>query len=341
MTSSFPHTSLSIPLFLGTNQSYNVKGDSEPWVSAVNRGLRRLLPSAAEGKPSPPRSLHCRKQNSFRKGSHKGQHCQGGGFIKRAPDGTHEHPEKPYFAAPHQEVTAFLKLFDDDLLQKFLLMDRCCKIADKYLLAMTFVYFKRANFSTSEHTRLNFFVALYLAHLVEEDGGEFEIIPWALGENWIQLFPAFIKLKDQLWRRLNYRALVGRHCCEKVMALAPGHYLWQRERPEHHGGAKRSYNTGKSQPPQGPGHSPLPCSLCGKKGRFVRLGLSSSSSSSNSTLEVTKLCSFQDMTDTSSHKRLVDSSPSSAQGCQSLSNRRRENTLNEDDRYEKCYSLDI
>lgn len=33
-------------------------------------------------------------------------------------------------------------------------------ILQQYLLAMTFVYFKRANFTIDEHTRLNFFVAL-------------------------------------------------------------------------------------------------------------------------------------------------------------------------------------
>lgn len=33
-------------------------------------------------------------------------------------------------------------------------------ILQQYLLAMTFVYFKRANFTVDEHTRLNFFVAL-------------------------------------------------------------------------------------------------------------------------------------------------------------------------------------
>jgi len=33
-------------------------------------------------------------------------------------------------------------------------------ILKQYLLAMTFVYFKRANFTINEHTRINFFVAL-------------------------------------------------------------------------------------------------------------------------------------------------------------------------------------
>ncbi|XP_023566876.1 speedy protein A [Octodon degus] len=68
-------------------------------------------------------------------------------------------PKGPCLVIQRQEMTAFFKLFDDDLIQDFLWMDCCCKIADKYLLAMTFVYFKRAKFTISEHTRINFFVA--------------------------------------------------------------------------------------------------------------------------------------------------------------------------------------
>lgn len=74
---------------------------------------------------------------------------------------------------------------DDDLIQDFLWMDCCRKITDKvvfltgskcfcvkyisfnavvlffqYLLAMTFVYFKRACFTLAEYTRRNFFIAL-------------------------------------------------------------------------------------------------------------------------------------------------------------------------------------
>ncbi|OXB51929.1 hypothetical protein ASZ78_004085, partial [Callipepla squamata] len=57
-------------------------------------------------------------------------------------------------------MTAFLKVFDDDhLLQDFLQMDRCCRVADKYLLAVTFVYIKRANFPNNEHMRLRIFAA--------------------------------------------------------------------------------------------------------------------------------------------------------------------------------------
>ncbi|NXY91332.1 SPDYA protein, partial [Alcedo cyanopectus] len=182
---------------------------------------------------------------------------------------------------------------DDDIIQDFLWMDCCCKIADKasYLLAMTFIYFKRANFSLSEYTRLNFFLALYLANTVEEDNEElkYEIFPWALGTTWRKLFPDFIKLRDELWIRIGYRAIVSRRCCEEVMAIAPTHYIWQRERPPHHSGAVRNY-TRQVQLPRGPTASPAKCLLCEKEGRAVPQESSSScSSSSSGNLEIMKL----------------------------------------------------
>lgn len=70
------------------------------------------------------------------------------------------------------------------------------------------------------------------------------------------------------------------------MAIAPTHYIWQRERSVHHSGAIRNYNRDEVHLPRGPSATPVDCSLCGKKGRYMRLGLSSSSSSSSDTVEL-------------------------------------------------------
>ncbi|XP_072106740.1 speedy protein A-like, partial [Mobula birostris] len=70
-----------------------------------------------------------------------------------------KHSKEPPFVIKDQELDAFLKLLDDEVIQDFLWMDSCCRIADKYLLAMVLTYFKRAFLHTSEYSRMNFFLA--------------------------------------------------------------------------------------------------------------------------------------------------------------------------------------
>ncbi|XP_023263715.1 speedy protein A [Seriola lalandi dorsalis] len=184
----------------------------------------------------------------------------------------------PTIVIQQQEMASYFRLFDNDLIQDFLWMDCCRKMTDKYLLAMTFVYFKRAHFTIAEYTRKNFFVALYLANTMEEDEEEskYEIFPWALGKNWRKQFPRFLKQRDKLWGRIQYRAAVSRRCCEEVMAIVPSHFAWQRERSEHHSGAQRHYgDQDHSRIPRGPSASPVSCALCNRSTRLDQ-GLGSS-----------------------------------------------------------------
>ena len=86
-------------------------------------------------------------------------------------------------------------MLSDPVIKAFHAHDTCCLTSDRYLLAMVFVYFKKAKLEHEEYNRLNFFKALYLAHEMEEENDEnrWEILPWALGRRWQGTVFRFLK----------------------------------------------------------------------------------------------------------------------------------------------------
>ncbi|XP_067943077.1 speedy protein A-like [Watersipora subatra] len=165
------------------------------------------------------------------------------------------------------EMMKYLQLLEEPYIAKFLHFDSCCKVADKYLLAMVFMYFSKAKLTRDEFNQFNFFAALYLANDMEEDfeGYKFEILPWALGKTWRVHHKVLLDRRIELLKKMGYRAVVSKRCCEEIMAIEPDHHVWKRERQAHHAGAIRDWIREEQEDKQliGPDGSPRSCDLCG------------------------------------------------------------------------------
>ncbi|KAG8226588.1 hypothetical protein J437_LFUL007280 [Ladona fulva] len=135
----------------------------------------------------------------------------------------------------------FITSEDMELFFSLLEFDKFFVYADKYLIAMVITYFKRAGYSYQDYSVFNFFVALYLAHDMEEDEEDLKYIVsrWAFGTRWEFKQNELLNCRDKLWRLMNYRAVVSKKCCEEVMSMVPNHPIWERERSKEYGGARR------------------------------------------------------------------------------------------------------
>ncbi|KAK7870928.1 hypothetical protein R5R35_012151 [Gryllus longicercus] len=146
-------------------------------------------------------------------------------------------------------ISEYLQLLDGVIIKKFLELDKCCLLADRYILAMIFTYFTRAQLTPHEFTPYNFFVALHLAHDIEEDDEELKraSVIFALhGEtacNCVDndFYQSFLRSRNILLERMKHRALVSLGCCLKVIEMYPHHSAWLRFRAEVHAGANRGY----------------------------------------------------------------------------------------------------
>ena len=161
------------------------------------------------------------------------------------------------------ELKVFLALLSNPEVEAFLQRDRCYVAIDNYILATAFVFFKRANLTLEEFTVKNLWLAIYLAHDAEEDEEprKWEMLPWALGDNWQHQLRSWETDKQEFWRRIKYRVLVTKEQCKQVMSLDPNHQAWSRRRAADHGGAKRMKRD-EHYMPSGP-HKPTPaCTSC-------------------------------------------------------------------------------
>ncbi|KAF2360053.1 Cell cycle regulatory protein Speedy [Trinorchestia longiramus] len=91
-----------------------------------------------------------------------------------------------------EDLEAYFTLLEDAVVRELLERDSCHVYADKYLLAIVFVYFLRAQLPLNKFDRLHFFAALYLAHDLEEDDDalKYELVQWLVKDETVNRLAA-------------------------------------------------------------------------------------------------------------------------------------------------------
>lgn len=65
----------------------------------------------------------------------------------------------------------------------------------------------------------------------DEEDPKYDIFPWALGKDWKDKYPSFLRQRDRFLRAIDYRAAVSSKCCEEVQIhyfrmKIIGHQYW-------------------------------------------------------------------------------------------------------------------
>ncbi|KAK7603661.1 hypothetical protein V9T40_003660 [Parthenolecanium corni] len=116
-----------------------------------------------------------------------------------------------------EELKNFCKLLDDERVKCFLLNDPDCMLADNYLIAMTCIYFVRAQLPPALYDAQHFFSALYLAHQFEEDWDQFreEIVPWFPPTEHQSCALNLNQIKNSIWKLMDYDCRVSKDLCDE------------------------------------------------------------------------------------------------------------------------------